>query len=269
MMPLVPVHPFAARGFRDAEAYERGRPAYPREALEWLAERLGLGPGATVVDVGAGTGKLTRQLLATGARVIAVEPMDEMRRVLSAAVPDADVVAGTAEAIPLPDASADAVTAGQAAHWFGPDDAAAEIARVLRPGGGVAFIWNARDLDDPLQAAIEGLITPSRNRAPVDTWYRWRDAFARGPFTPLERRDFRHVHELAADDVPALVASFSYVGALPPQEREAVLRRVRELVAASDRLLLGSRGPRVRLTYRTDAYLAFRRDPAPVSASRR
>jgi SAM-dependent methyltransferase len=249
MMPPVEVHPFAARGFRDADAYERGRPGYPEEAVAWLSARLGLGPGATVVDLGAGTGKLTRQLLATGARVIAVEPVDEMRRVLARAVPGAEVVAGSAEAIPLADATVDAVTAGQAAHWFRPE-AAAEIARVLRPGGGVGFIWNERDLDDPLQRAIDDLVGPPRERAPalLRTWGAWREGFERGPFTPFARRDFSHVHELAADDLPALVASFSYVGGLPRDERAAFLERARALAT----------GDRVTLRFRTDAYVAKR-----------
>jgi SAM-dependent methyltransferase len=247
MMPLVPVHPFAARGFRDADAYERGRPDYPAEAIDWLSERLELGPGATVVDVGAGTGKLTRQLLATGARVIAVEPLEEMRRVLARAVPGAEVVAGSAEAIPLPDASVGAVTAGQAAHWFRPQ-AATEIARVLRPGGGVGLIWNERDLDDPLQRAIDELVGPPRERAPalLRTWGAWREGFERGPFTAFERRDFRNVHELAADDLPAFVASFSYVGGLPAAEATPLLERARALAP----------GDRVTLRFRTDAYYA-------------
>jgi SAM-dependent methyltransferase len=260
MMPLMPVHPFAARGFRDAEAYDRGRPSYPPKALAWLARRLGLGRGTTVADVGAGTGKLTRQLLGTGARVLAVEPMEEMRRVLAEAVPDAEVLAGAAESIPLPDASVDAVTAGQAAHWFSPDEAAAEIARVLRPGGGVAFIWNGRDLADPLQAAIDALIAPSRGRAPVEQWWRWREAFERGAFAPFELRKFRHLHELTLKDLAALVSSYSYVGALPPAEREALLERVHKIVEASNRLLLGRDGPRVRLAYLTDAYACRRRE---------
>jgi SAM-dependent methyltransferase len=253
MMPLVEVHPFARRGFTDvADAYERGRPGYPDAAIDWLAERLPLRPGATVVDVGAGTGKLTRQLLALRVRVLAVEPLESMREVLAAAAPEAEVLAGSAEALPLREASVDAVTAGQAAHWFRGNAAASEFARVLRPGGGVGLLWNERDVDDSLQAGIEELITPRRDRAPVESWRRWRDGLERGPFTPLEQAEFRHVHELPADDVPALVSSFSYVGGLPPSERDAVLRRVRRLVAEA------SSGTHVRLAYRTDAYACTR-----------
>ncbi|MBD0328891.1 MAG: methyltransferase domain-containing protein [Thermoleophilia bacterium] len=254
------VHPFVARGFADvAEAYERGRPDYPPDAVVWLAQRAGIGPGTTVVDVGAGTGKLTRHLVALGARVIAVEPLAPMREVLARTVPDADLVAGSAEAIPRPDASADAVTAGQAAHWFRADEAAGEFARVLRRGGGVGLIWNGRDLDDPLQAAIEELIAPSRERAPVDRWPDWRDGLARGPFSPLEEAQFAHVHQLAVGEVAALVSSYSYVGALPALERDALLQRVQELVLSSDNVSPASEGPRVRLAYRTDAYACRRR----------
>jgi len=260
MMPLVEVHPFAARGFAEvAEAYERGRPEYPAPAIAWLAERLALRPGATVVDVGAGTGKLTRHLLGLGVRVIALEPLDGMRELLARVVPEAEVAAGSAERIPLPDASVDAVTAGQAAHWFDPAEAGAEFARVLRPGGGVGVVWNIRDLDDPLQRAIEDLVSLSRKSAPTARWGRWRTWIERGPFTPIEEAEFRHVHELRAADVPALVSSFSYVGALADTEREALLRRVRALVEASNSLLLGPEGARVRLAYRTDAYVCRRR----------
>src|SRR5205807_4612798 len=107
------------RGFdRAAEIYERARPEYPPQAVTWLAERLDLRAGRTVVDLGAGTGKLTRALVATGARIVAVEPLAEMRRVLEGAVPEAEALAGTAEAMPLPDAFADAVTVAAAFHWF-------------------------------------------------------------------------------------------------------------------------------------------------------
>ncbi len=244
------VHPFAARGFEDvAEAYERGRPGYAPEAVAWLAARLALGPGKTVVDLGAGTGKLTRQLVETGSRVLAVEPIDAMRHVLAETVAEAAVLEGTAEAIPLPDASVDAATAGQAAHWFRPDEATAELARVVRPGGAIGFVWNMRETGDELLARVEKLLAPYRERAPVPDSPRWGEALARGPFTALERRDFEHVQELAAHDLPRLVSSYSYIGGLEPAERAAVLERVRALAEGVDR---------VRLPYRTEAYACSR-----------
>src|SRR5437588_5658396 len=113
------VHESARRGFeRHADAYERGRPNYPAEATAWLVTKLGLGPGRTVVDVGAGTGKLTRALLPSGATVIAVEPVAAMRAVLKRELPTVQAMNGTAESLPLPDASADAIVVGQAFHWF-------------------------------------------------------------------------------------------------------------------------------------------------------
>ena len=110
-----------------AELYERSRPAYAEDAVAWAAGRLGLGPGRRVLDLAAGTGKLTRQLLALGVDVVAVEPGDEMRGVLERVLPEVEVLAGRAEQIPLPDASVDAVAVGQAFHWFDPEPALAEM----------------------------------------------------------------------------------------------------------------------------------------------
>jgi SAM-dependent methyltransferase len=132
--------PAASMGFaRAAAAYERGRPGYPSAAVDFLAARLRLGPGRRVVDLAAGTGTLARSLPATGAEVIAVEPVAEMRAALPAR---ARAVDGTAEA------SADAVAVAQAFHWFDGDAALAEIHRVLRPGGALALVWNRRRTDD-------------------------------------------------------------------------------------------------------------------------
>ena len=136
------VHPSAATGFaRSVEAYERARPEYPPEAIAWLAQELDLRPGRTVVDLAAGSGKLTRPLAALGCEVIAIEPVAEMRAAIG---PTARALDGTAEAMPLPDDSADAVTVGQAFHWFDGPRALAEIERVLRPGGALALVWNRR-----------------------------------------------------------------------------------------------------------------------------
>src|SRR5438105_7464268 len=129
------VHPDARSFGSAADKYERGRPDYPLAAVEWLAAELGLGAGRTVLDLAAGTGKLTRQLLPTGSRVIAVEPSAEMRAVLEASLLEVEALDGTAESIPLPDGSVDAITVAQAFHWFKLPDALEEMRRVLRPAG--------------------------------------------------------------------------------------------------------------------------------------
>jgi SAM-dependent methyltransferase len=170
------IHPHAAVGFgRAAGAYERGRPGYPSDALAWLAERLELGPGRTVLDLAAGTGALTRALLTTGAEVVAVEPVAEMRSALPA---ETRVLDGTAEAIPLGDATADAVTVAQAFHWFDGPVALAEIHRVLRPGGVLALVWNRRDQASPVNRAIDTLLAPYRHDTPSHATDAWRAAFA-------------------------------------------------------------------------------------------
>src|SRR4051794_1977829 len=135
-----------ARSFdRAADEYERTRPEYPDAVLELLP----LGDDAEVLDLGAGTGKLTRVLARRYHRVVAVEPLDGMRAILARVVPEAEALAGRAEEIPLPDAEVDAVFAGQAFHWFANEDALAEIARVLRPGGLFCLVWNSGDESRP------------------------------------------------------------------------------------------------------------------------
>jgi SAM-dependent methyltransferase len=138
------VAPQAARFGAAADVYERARPLYPEAALVELAARCGLRPGTPVADLGAGTGKLTRQLVALGGAVVAVEPAPGMRAELAAAVPGVRVLDGTAEDIPLPDYAVDIVAVGQAFHWFETRRALDEIARVLRPGGWLAMLWNER-----------------------------------------------------------------------------------------------------------------------------
>src|SRR5712691_235676 len=141
-----------------ADLYERARPGYPQEAIDWVARKIGLGRASTVLDLGAGTGKLTRQLLETGARVVAVEPGDAMRAELVRAVPGVQALRGSAEDIPLPDDSVDAVTVGQAFHWFRHDEALPEIHRVLRAGGAIALIWNSRDQEAALQREVDEVL---------------------------------------------------------------------------------------------------------------
>src|SRR5438105_3757042 len=192
------IHPAAAGGFSTAaDAYERGRPGYPEEAMAWMAERLDLREGRDVLDLAAGTGKLTRALVPFGARVIAVEPIDEMREQLFRALPDVDAFDGTAESIPLPDGSVDAVTCGQAFHWFRIEEALREIHRVLRPGGALALVWNMRDLTDPLQARIQEIIAPHgaevRSHRAIDT----PKLLAGDLFGPVEHRSWPYTQRLS------------------------------------------------------------------------
>jgi SAM-dependent methyltransferase len=212
---------------RSAAAYERGRPGYPQAAIDFLAARLGLAPGRTVVDLAAGTGKLTRPLLATGAEVIAVEPVVELRALLPAG---ARALEGRGEAIPLPAASADAVVVAQAFHWFDADAALGEIHRVLHPGGALALVWNRRRMDDPLNQAINELITPHRGHPSTFHTGAWRAAFERTKlFGPFEQRAFPNDHFLDADGLVDRIASVSFIAALDEEERTRVLRAARAL----------------------------------------
>ena len=176
------VNEVAASGFgAGAEAYEQGRPSYPPDLVAWLVDRLGLGPGRRLADVAAGTGKLTRLLVPSGAEVVAVEPVAAMRTQLEAACPEVEVLDGTAEALPLGDGSVDAITVAQAFHWFEPAAALAEAARVLRPGGGLAVTFNERDTRESWVAELSRLIRwdeRGRWRVPYTMEVEWAPVIA-------------------------------------------------------------------------------------------
>ena len=214
-----------------AEQYERARPTYADDALRWLADRIGIGPGRRILDLGAGTGKLTRQLVALGASVVAVEPGDAMRSLLERVVPKAEALAGSAEAIPLADASVDAITVGQAYHWFRPEEALAEMHRVLRPGGAVALLWNQWDEEDPLQHEIDELLEPLRPPAAAQQEESdGRRALEASPlFGPIDDRLFRHRRALNADQLVEWISSTSAVVRSPPAEQKRIEARVRSL----------------------------------------
>jgi ubiquinone/menaquinone biosynthesis C-methylase UbiE len=221
------VHPSAASGFaRSVEAYERARPEYPPEAIAYLARELDLRPGRTVVDLAAGSGKLTRPLAALGCEVIAVEPVAEMRAAIGPTA--AQALDGTAEAIPLPGDSADAVTVGQAFHWFDGPTALAEIERVLRPGGALALAWNRRPSESSeLHAQISALIAPYRGDAPAHASGAWRDTFAGRELTEVK---FDFTQRMDADAVADRVGSTSFIAALDEATRAPLVERVRALV---------------------------------------
>jgi SAM-dependent methyltransferase len=202
-----------------ADVYQRSRPSYPQEAIDWIAAKLGLGSGTTVLDLGAGTGKLTRALVETGARVIAVEPGDAMRAELERALPEVEALRGAAEDIPLPDQSVDCVAVGQAFHWFRHDEAIPELHRVLRPRGGVALIWYSRDPDNPLYDEIGDLIAPfvPPDRPDEDEWP--KPLGESELFGLLEERRFSFVQELDTDTVAERTSSL--VAAVAPVSERA------------------------------------------------
>jgi SAM-dependent methyltransferase len=245
------LHPAAAAGFSlAADAYERGRPGYPEEAMAWIAEQLGLGPGRVVLDLAAGTGKLTRALVPLGARVIAVEPIDEMREHLFAALPDVEAFDGTAESIPLPDRSVDGVTCGQAFHWFRVEEALREIHRVLRPGGSLALVWNMRDLSDPLQARIQEILAPHGAESRLHRDIEPTELLAGDLFGPVEHRSWPYVQHLSRAHLVDRIASTSYIAILDPDARAEVLSQVLEAAE-------GLPEP-ISIPYTTDVYVAER-----------
>jgi ubiquinone/menaquinone biosynthesis C-methylase UbiE len=229
----VTVHRLAARAFDAmAEEYERGRPGWPADAVAGLVERS---DARTVLDLAAGTGKLTR-VLAPLADVIAVEPLAGMRRVLEERVPGVRVLDGTAEAIPLPDASVDAVFVAEAFHWFDAPAALAEIARVLRPGGTLVFLWNhlADDhppvLDELHEAVMRHRTTEGDGRTRESS--PWREALeADERFEAIADEDAPHVQHTDRDAMVDSIASFSSIGGLPDEARAAALDDVRALLA--------------------------------------
>jgi SAM-dependent methyltransferase len=226
----------AALGFdRNAVAYERARPSYPAEAVAHVVGHGAIGPGRRVLDLAAGTGKLTRLLVPTGADLVAVEPVAGMRDQLATALSGIEVLDGTAEDLPLPDSSIDAVTVAQAFHWFDAPVALAEVRRVLRPSGHLFLIWNARDRrHDWVRVFGDLLVDGPDAERPYDSYYEVDYAAlvasaGAGGFTPVEL--WSHAWEQPCDEdlLVARAESVSVVGALAADERARVLDRVRHL----------------------------------------
>ena len=248
-----------ARSFGPVAAmYDRVRPGYPPDGVSWILEPVGSdaarGRGtakARVVELGAGTGALTRDLVGRGLDVVAVEPDPNMRAVLETRVPSADVRAGEAEDLPVDDHDADAVVGAQMWHWVDRDAAAAEVARVLRPGGTFGLLWNLRDEGVPWMAelgAVFGGEDVHRGGATVHLP-------PGAPFTATAARDFRWSQELSPADVVDLVATRSHVRVMPDDERRALLGRVNDFVASHP--AVAGRG-RIVVPYVTSCWRATR-----------
>jgi SAM-dependent methyltransferase len=236
MNPLI--HHSAAEGYTTtAESYVRGRPDYPPGLTDWLRDAMGLHAGISVVDLGAGTGKFTPRLTATGARVIAIEPVAQMLAKLSAAQPQVEALAGTATAIPLADASVDAVVCAQAFHWFASSEALAEIHRVLKPGGKLGLVWNMRDARVGWVAALDQIVNRLEGDTPRYYTGAWRRAFPFAGFGPLYEQHYAHGHTGAPEDVILnRVRSTSFVASLAAAERAKVDEQMLALIASEPEL---------------------------------
>jgi SAM-dependent methyltransferase len=219
-----------------AVAYAEHRPDYAQAAVRWALEPA---PGLRVLDLGAGTGKLTATLVTSGAEVVAVEPDPAMLTELRRALPAVRALPGGAEAIPLPDASVDAVLAGNAMHWFDMAVAGPEIARVLAPGGIMAGLWNVMDDRVEWVAGLEQ-VSGSAAIGPRDTLGNWRAATAGMHLPPIgvarfgspEQAEFPHAQRRTADSLVATLATRAGMLVMPEQEREDTLGRIRAFLAS-------------------------------------
>jgi SAM-dependent methyltransferase len=235
-----------------ADAYERARPEWPEEVARWLVPDS----AELVVELGAGTGKLTRAVQALGVRIVAVEPDPRMLAVLHGL--GLDGVEGSAEAIPFDDAAAGGVVAGSSVHWFDLHEALPEIHRVLRSAGRLGFGWNHRDDRHPAIARMSETVYAAQHRLRTPRW-RSRDwsaeLIASGLFRDVERGLFEHVHELPREALDDHLMSYSGVAALPDEERRRVLAEVGDLLDADPSL---SSGGKLRLPFVVSAYRATR-----------
>ena len=243
------LHPSVLGFERVVTDYERGRPGFPDRAITFLDERLSLGPGRTLLELGAGTGKLTRLLIPSGGRIIAVEPLAAMREALSRNLPDVQILDAVAEDLPLEDGSVDAAVAAQAFHWFDAERALVELARVLEPAAPIALVWNVRDESVPWIRELTELIEPYRGDTPSHRSLRWKAAFdASDLFHAPELTAFPYVHDTTREGIVARVRSISFIATLAPDERERVAAAIGRIVPMDE----------VAFAYRTEVWTSRR-----------
>ena len=251
------VHHAARQGFSSAaDSYSHGRPDYPQQLLPWLRLTLGLGPGSSAVDLGAGTGKFTPLLLATGASVVAVEPVEAMRAQLLRYIPTVTALAASAQSLPLADASVDVVLCAQAFHWFASAAALREIGRVLKPGGRLGLVWNVRDESVDWVAAITRIVTPYEGDTPRFHTGEWRRLFPSKLFSQLDETVLSYHHRGSAQQVIVeRVLSVSFIAALPEADRKHVARSLDALIASHAELRDTAL---IEFPYQTHAYCSTR-----------
>ncbi len=247
------IHEKAAVGFeRAGDSYERGRPEYPQEAIEFLINTLQIGTASSVLDLGAGTGKFTKLLAQSKAKIAAVEPVEGMRKKFQSLYPDIEALKGSAENIPVENSSADVVVAAQAFHWFNGPQALSEIHRALKPGGKLGLIWNARDESLAWIAELTRIIDPLEGGAPRYKTMNWKKCFEDTKlFSPLQLKHFSYTQTGTIETVVDRIASISFISALAESQKQQVLQRVRTLVQTHPDTKSQSE---IKLPYRTDVF---------------
>lgn len=251
------VHTSAQQGFStQAVTYAQGRPDYPRQLTGWLADTLRIDAQSSVIDLGAGTGKFTRLLSTLAPTLTAVEPVAAMGAQLTKLLPDVRLVNGTAESIPLPSASTDAVVCAQAFHWFSTEAALAEIHRVLKPDGRLGLVWNVRDESVDWVAAISEIITPYEGDTPRFHTGRWREAFTGEYFSDPEVTCFPYSHVGSPQEVIMdRFLSVSFIAALPDAPKAVVTAQLQALIDTHPAL---KGRDTVAFPYQTQAYVCHR-----------
>lgn len=247
------IHRSAQQGFStQAGTYAQGRPDYPRQLMGWLTDTLQLDAQSTVIDLGAGTGKFTRLLSSVAPRLIAIEPVAAMAAQLHRLLPEVRLLAGSAEAIPLEDASAHALVCAQAFHWFSTEAALCEIHRVLKPDGRLGLVWNVRDESVDWVAAITAIITPYEGDTPRFHTGRWREAFTGQYFSAPQVSYFSYSHVGSPQEVIMdRFLSVSFIAALPAAQKAEVSEQLQTLIETHPAL----RGrDTVAFPYQTQAY---------------
>lgn len=247
------IHSVARSYAQIAQTYSQGRPSYPEQAQTWLQQSLGLKPGCTVVEVGAGTGKFTRLLCGTGAAVVAIEPVKPMLAKLVEAYPAVQAVVAEAQSIPLPSGFADAVVCAQSFHWFATQAALQEFMRLLKPGGLLGLIWNVRDESVDWVQKVTDIITPYEGDAPRFYKMTWQAVVERSPLQLVSYDRWAHQHEGPLEDVIIRrTMSVSFIAALPKPQQASILEQLKTLIATHPAL---QGRERIAMPYTTQAWV--------------